>query len=70
VQRLGVWIIIAVAAGAALGGWVGTHLGDGGAGMVALIAAAFGVLGSFLPGSVSRLLDRTGRSGGPRRGAA
>jgi hypothetical protein len=69
-QRIGAWIIAAVAVCAALGGWAGSHLGDGKIGMVALIAATCGVLGSFLPGGVLRVLDRVRRPGGSRQGAA
>jgi hypothetical protein len=70
VQRIGVWIIVAATACAALGGWLGSFLGDGGVGMVALIGASFAVLGSFLPGSVSRVLGRSRGSDGPRQDAA
>ena len=37
-QRIGIWIILAMAACAALGAWLGRHIGDGGTGMMALIA--------------------------------
>jgi len=59
-----VWIAIVIAICAALGGWLGSHIGDGGTGMVVLVAATLGVLGSFLPGSVLRVVSRR-RSGGP-----
>ena len=48
-QRISVWIIVAAAACAALGAWLGSNLDDGNTGMVALIGATCGVLGSFLP---------------------
>jgi membrane protein YqaA with SNARE-associated domain len=69
-QRIGVWIIAVVAACAALGAWAGSHLGDGHLGMVVLIGATCGVLGSFLPGSVTWVLGRVRRSRRPRQGAA
>lgn len=69
-QRLGVWIVLAIAACTALGAWLGSHLGDGGTGMMALIAAAFGVLGSFLPGSVIYVRARLRRPDGPNEGTA
>ena len=43
---------------AALGGYLGSHLGDGRAGMVILIGGTLGVLGSFLPGSVAWIRNR------------
>jgi hypothetical protein len=57
---------------AALGGYLGSHLGDGHAGMVILIGGTLGVLGSFLPGSVAWIRDRARRSArpGPPQGAA
>ena len=55
---------------AAVGGWIGSRVGDGGTGMVVLIAATLGVLGSFLPGSVLRVFSRLRRSGGPPHGTA
>jgi hypothetical protein len=69
-QRLGVWIVVVVAACTALGGWAGSNLGDGQFGMVALIGATCGVLGSFLPGGVLWVRDRVRGPGGPRQGAA
>jgi hypothetical protein len=69
-QRLGIRIILVMAVCAALGAWLGSHLGDGGTGMVALIGATFGVLGSFLPGSVTWVRCRLRRAGGPHQGAA
>jgi hypothetical protein len=69
-QRLGVWIILAMAACAALGAWLGSHIGGGGTGMMALIGATLGVLGSFLPGSVIRIRGRLRRAGGPHQGPA
>jgi hypothetical protein len=54
---------------AALGGYLGSHLGDGHAGMVILIGGTLGVL---LPGSVAWIRDRARRSArpGPPQGAA
>jgi hypothetical protein len=71
-QRMMIWIMGVVAACAALGGWAGSNVGDGRIGMVALIGATCGVLGSFLPGGVLWIRDRVRRSGpgGPRQGAA
>ena len=69
-QRIGIWIILAMAACAALGAWLGRHIGDGGTGMMALIGATLGVLGSFLPGSVTWVRGRIRRAGGPNQGAA
>ena len=68
--RIGVWIIATVAACAAAGAWLGGHLGDGKTGMIALVGATFGVLGSFLPGSVLWVRDRVRRAGGPPHGAS
>jgi L-lactate permease len=65
-----IWIAVVIAACAALGGWLGSQLGDGGTGMVVLVAATLGVLGSFLPGSVLRAVSRLRRSGGPPHGPA
>jgi outer membrane lipoprotein SlyB len=62
-QRITLWIIVAVVACAALGGWAGSHLGDGQGGMVILIGATCGVLGSFLPGSVRWVRARLDKSG-------
>lgn len=69
-QRIGAWIVVVVAACAGLGAWLGSHLGGGQIGMVALIGATFGVLGSFLPGSVLWVRGLFRRTGGPRQGAA
>jgi hypothetical protein len=69
-QRIAAWIVLAMGACAALGGWAGSHLGGGHVGMVALIAATCGVLGSFLPGGVLWVRDRVRRPSGPRQGAA
>jgi hypothetical protein len=68
-QRIAVWIVLAVAACAALGGWAGSHVGGGHVGMVALIGATCGVLGSFLPGGVLWVRDRLRRPSGPGHGA-
>jgi hypothetical protein len=68
--RVVIWIAAMIALFAALGGWLGSHIGDGGPGMVALIAATLGVLGSFLPGSVLRVVSLLRRPGGPPHGAA
>ena len=62
-QRTALWIIVTVVACAALGGWAGSHLGDGRGGMVVLIGATCGVLGSFLPGSVLWVRGRLAKSG-------
>jgi hypothetical protein len=59
-----------MAACAALGAFLGSHLGDGGTGMMALIGGTLGVLGSFLPGSVTWIRGRIRRASGPRQGAA
>jgi hypothetical protein len=65
------WITAAVAACAALGGWAGSHLGDGRVGMIALIGGTCGVLGSFLPGGLLRIADRVRRTpDGQRHGAS
>jgi hypothetical protein len=69
-QRIGVWIVVVVAACAALGAWLGSHIGGGQVGMVALIGATFGVLGSFLPGALLWLRDRTRRPRGTSQGPA
>lgn len=69
-QRIGVWIVVAAAICAALGAWLGSHLDDGNTGMIALIGATAGVLGSFLPNSVVWVRGRLRRPGGPTRGAA
>jgi hypothetical protein len=55
------WITAAVAACGALGGWAGSHLGDGRVGMISLTGATCGVLGSFLPGGLLRIADRIRR---------
>jgi len=68
--RITIWIIVVVAACAALGGWAGSHLDDGNFGMVALIGATCGVLGSFLPGGVLRVLHRVRRPGSTGPGTA
>jgi hypothetical protein len=70
-RRVVAWITAAVAACAALGGWAGSHLGDGRVGMIALIGATCGVLGSFLPGCLLRIAGRVRRSpAGERREAS
>jgi hypothetical protein len=69
-QRIGVWIVVVVAACAALGGWAGSNVGDGKIGMVALIGATCGVLGSFLPGGLLWVRDRVRRTGGSGPGTA
>jgi hypothetical protein len=51
-RRLSLWIIAMVLVSAALGAWAGHHIGDGGAGNIALIAATCAVLGSFVPNAV------------------
>jgi hypothetical protein len=68
--RIGVWIVVAAATCAALGAWLGSHLDDGNTGMVALVGATAGVLGSFLPNSVLWVRARLRRTGGPSQGAA
>jgi hypothetical protein len=60
-QRIGIWIVAAAAACAALGAWLGSHLGDGETGMIALTGATCGVLGSFLPNSVLWVRGRARR---------
>jgi len=63
-QRLGIWIIVAMVACAGLGAWLGSHIGGGNVGMIALVGATLGVLGSFLPGAVVWIRARTqGRAG-------
>jgi hypothetical protein len=47
---------------AALGGFLGSHLGGGQAGMVILVGATLGVLGSFVPGAAVWIRDRAHRS--------
>ena len=64
------WIAAMIAIFAALGGWLGSRIGDGGTGMVVLIAATLGVLGSFLPGTVLRVVSLLRRPGEPPHGAA
>lgn len=56
-----------IAGCAAAGGWAGSHLGDGRIGYVALVAATCGVLGSFLPGGVLRVLSRLRAPAGEQR---
>jgi hypothetical protein len=60
-RRIGIWIAVTMACCAALGGWAGHNLGDGGPGMVVLIAAVCAVLGSFAPGWITRLVRRKPR---------
>ncbi len=48
-RRLAIWIIAVVLVCAGLGAWAGHHVGGGGPGNIALIAATCAVLGSFLP---------------------
>jgi biotin transporter BioY len=52
---------------ATLGAFWGSHLGDGRAGMVILIGATLGVLGSFLPGSIMWIRNRARRPAGTGR---
>jgi hypothetical protein len=49
---LTIWIIAMVLVCAALGAWAGHHIGAGGPGNIALIAATCAVLGSFVPNAV------------------
>jgi hypothetical protein len=51
-RRLSIWIIATVLVCAALGAWAGHHVGGGGPGNIALIAATCAVLGSFVPNAV------------------
>jgi len=69
-QHLTLWIIGTVLACAALGAWAGHHVGDGGSGNIALISATCAVLGSFLPGSATRIWARVRGRSRPRQGAA
>lgn len=69
-QRIGPWIVAAAVTCAALGAWLGSNLGDGAAGMITLVGATSGVLGSFLPNSVIWVRGRVRRPGGPSRDAA
>jgi hypothetical protein len=69
-QRLTLWIIGTVLVCAALGAWSGHHIGDGGAGNIALISATCAVLGSFLPGTATRIWARLRGRGRTRQGAA
>jgi biotin transporter BioY len=64
-QRLGMWIILAMVAFATLGAFLGSHLGGGNVGMIVLIGATLGVLGSFVPTSVTWLRRRARRAAGP-----
>ncbi len=57
-RKLAVWIIAVVVVCAALGAWAGHHVGGGGPGNIALIAATCAVLGSFLPNAVLWLRAR------------
>jgi len=68
-QYLVLWIIGSALVCAGLGAWGGQQLGDGRGGNVALISAACAVLGSFLPGTISRIRARL-HSRPPRQGAA
>jgi hypothetical protein len=61
-RRIGIWIAVTMVCCAALGGWAGHNLGDGGPGMIVLIAAVCAVLGSFAPVWIARLLRRGPRS--------
>jgi hypothetical protein len=61
-RRMTGWITAAAATCGALGGWAGSHVGDGHVGMIALIGATCGVLGSFLPGGLLRITGRVRRS--------
>jgi hypothetical protein len=66
-QGLAVWIIVAVAACAGLGAWLGRHVGSGNFGNIALIGATCAVLGSFLPGVVLWIRARLRGRGRPHR---
>jgi hypothetical protein len=68
-QRLTLWIISTVLLCAALGALLGHHIGDGGAGNIALISASCAVLGSFLPGTAARLRARLRGRNRPHQGA-
>ncbi len=69
-QRLILWIIGTVLLCAAVGALLGHHIGDGGAGNIALISATCAVLGSFLPLGAVRLLARLRGRNRPHQGAA
>ena len=68
-QRLTLWIIGTVLICAALGALFGHHIGDGGAGNIALISATCAVLGSFIPGGAVRLVTRLRGRKRPHRNA-
>ena len=64
------WIIATVLLCAGVGAWFGHRIGGGGPGIIALISATCGVLGSFVPGTVLRLAGRRRHGQRPRQGAA
>jgi uncharacterized membrane protein YhaH (DUF805 family) len=70
VQRLTLWIIGTAILCAALGAFLGHHIGDGGSGNIALISLTCAVLGSFLPGAVVWVRARLRDHGRPHRDAA
>jgi hypothetical protein len=67
-RRLTIWITAMALVCAGLGAWAGHHIGGGGPGNIALIAATCAVLGSFLPNTVLWLRSRL--RGGPHQGRA
>ncbi|HEY2312992.1 MAG TPA: hypothetical protein VGH96_05215 [Streptosporangiaceae bacterium] len=69
-QRLTQWIIGIAVVCAALGAFLGHHVGDGGGGNMVLIGATCAVLGSFLPGAALWVRGRLRDQDRPRRGAA
>jgi hypothetical protein len=65
-RRISLWIIAMVLVCAALGAWAGHHIGGGGPGNIALLAATCAVLGSFVPNAVVWVRGRRrGRSQHP-----
>jgi hypothetical protein len=69
-QRLTPWIIGTMLICAVLGGWWGHHIGGGGTGNMVLFGATCGVLGSFLPGTATKIWARLRGRNRPRQGAA
>jgi hypothetical protein len=69
-QRLTPWIVVTVVLCAALGAFLGHHVGDGGGGNVVLISLTCAVLGSFVPGAMQWVRARLRDRGRPDRGPA